>query len=48
MIYITNLIKKFFLHTGENQDGPFDIEELKTKNISSETPIWFNGIVNFE
>jgi hypothetical protein len=35
---------KYFFHTGETQDGPFDIEELKTKNILRETSIRFNEI----
>lgn len=37
-------MKKYFLHNGANQLGPFDIEDLKNKNISRETPIWFEGI----
>jgi len=37
-------MKKYFLHTEKGQEGPFDIEELKIKNISKETPVWFDGI----
>jgi hypothetical protein len=37
-------MKKYFLHNGADQQGPFDIDDLKTKNISRETPIWFDGI----
>ncbi len=36
-------MKKFYLHNGEEQQGPFDIEELKTK-ISKDTPIWHEGL----
>jgi GYF domain 2 len=36
-------MKKYFLHDGINQDGPFDLEELKQKKITSETQIWFEG-----
>jgi len=37
-------MKKYYLHNGEDQEGPFDIEDLKAKNIKSSTPIWFEGI----
>ena len=37
-------MKKYFLHNGADQQGPFDIDDLKAKNISRETPIWFDGI----
>lgn len=37
-------MKKYFLHDGKEQQGPFDIEDLKTKNITKETPIWYEGI----
>lgn len=37
-------MKRFYLHNGTEQQGPFDIEDLKTKNISRETPIWYEGL----
>jgi hypothetical protein len=37
-------MKRFYLHNGSDQHGPYDLEDLKTKNISRETPIWFEGI----
>ena len=37
-------MKKFFLHDGSQQAGPFDIEQLKSKNLNSDTPIWFEGL----
>lgn len=37
-------MKKYFLHDGSQQAGPFDIEELKTKNLNRDTPIWFEGL----
>lgn len=40
-------MKRFYLHNGTEQQGPFDIEELKTKNISKETPIWHEGLVEW-
>ncbi len=37
-------MKKYFTHNGKGQEGPFDIEELKAKNISRKTSIWFEGL----
>lgn len=37
-------MKKYFLHNGTEQLGPFSIEELKGKNVSKETPVWFEGL----
>ena len=37
-------MKKYFLHDGSEQEGPFDIEELKSKNLNRDTPIWFEGL----
>ena len=37
-------MKKYFLITGSDQEGPFDVEELKAKRITRETPIWYEGL----
>jgi hypothetical protein len=37
-------MKKFYLHNGAEQQGPFDIEELKTMNITKDTLVWHEGI----
>lgn len=37
-------MKKYYLHTGTEQQGPFDLEELKSKNIIRATPIWYEGL----
>ncbi len=37
-------MKKYYLHNGSQQDGPFDIEELKARGINKETPIWYEGL----
>ena len=34
----------FFLHDGIQQQGPFNIDELKTKSISKDTPIWYEEL----
>lgn len=37
-------MKKYYLHNGTESSGPFDIEELKAKNITTKTPVWFDGM----
>lgn len=37
-------MKKYYLHNGTESSGPFDIEELKAKNITTKTPVWFEGM----
>lgn len=37
-------MKKFFLHDGTQQQGPFDIDDLKTKNLSRDSHIWYEGL----
>lgn len=37
-------MKKYFLISGTEQQGPFDIEELKSRNISLDNPVWYEGI----
>jgi hypothetical protein len=40
-------MKKYFSHNGEEPNGPFDVEDLKKKNINRETLIWYEGIDNW-
>jgi len=37
-------MKKYFLHDGKEQQGPYDLNELKEKKISKETQIWYEGL----
>jgi len=37
-------MKKYYLHNGTESSGPFDLEELKAKNITTKTPVWFEGM----
>jgi hypothetical protein len=37
-------MKVYYLHSGLEQQGPFDIEELKAKHITENTPVWFDGL----
>lgn len=40
-------MKKYFLHNGTEEQGPFDIEDLKNKKIKKDTPIWYEGLDNW-
>ena len=37
-------MKKFYLHNGKKQDGPFSKSELKEKNITRKTEVWYEGL----
>ena len=41
-------MKKYFLHNGTESSGPFDLEELKSKRIIKNTPVWFEGLENWK
>lgn len=37
-------MKKYYFNDGTSQQGPFTMEELKEKNITAETPVWYDGL----
>eukprot|EP01031_Cornospumella_fuschlensis_P012143 gene12143-14845_t len=37
-------MKKYYLHNGTEQQGPFSIDELKQQNLSKETHVWYDGL----
>jgi hypothetical protein len=41
-------MKKYFLHDGSENIGPFDIEELKEKKITKETQVWYEGLEDWK
>jgi hypothetical protein len=41
-------MKKYFLHNGTESSGPFDLEELKAKRITKNSPVWFEGMENWK
>ena len=41
-------MKKYYLHNGTESSGPFDIEELKAKNITKANPVWFEGMEHWK
>ena len=40
-------MRKYYIHNGETEVGPFDFEYLKTIQLKDETPIWFEGLQNW-
>lgn len=37
-------MKKYFIYQDDEKKGPFDLEELSSKNISSNTLVWTEGM----
>jgi hypothetical protein len=37
----------YFFHDGNEQRGPFTVEELKEKSIRRDTPIWKKGLTDW-
>ncbi len=37
-------MKKYFYSNGKEKHGPLGLDELKQKDISKETLIWFEGL----
>lgn len=36
-------MKKYFLHDGKEQQGPFSLDDLRNKGINKKTQIWYEG-----
>jgi len=41
-------MKKYFISNGTEQQGPFDLYDLKRMNVQKETLIWYEGIDNWQ
>jgi hypothetical protein len=37
-------MRTYYLHDGENEKGPFTIEELKLQNLKRDTQVWYEGL----
>jgi hypothetical protein len=37
-------MKKYYLHNETEQEGPFDLSDLKSKGITAKTEVWYEGI----
>jgi hypothetical protein len=36
-------MRTYYINTGNENGGPFSIEDLKLQNISTATLVWYNG-----
>jgi hypothetical protein len=41
-------MKKYFLHDGATQYGPFDLSELESKIITPQTMVWYDSLPNWK
>jgi hypothetical protein len=39
-----NLMRKYFLHTGNGQEGPLTLEEIRSKHLKHDTPVFYKGL----
>lgn len=37
-------MRNYFIHNGQNELGPLNLEELKQQNLKPETPIWYEEL----
>ena len=37
----------YFIHDGNQQEGPFTVDELKEKSIRRDTPVWKKGLTDW-
>jgi cell division protein FtsL len=35
---------QYYFHDGQKEQGPFDIEQLKSQTLKKDTPIWYEGL----
>lgn len=38
---------QYFIHDGQNEKGPLNIEQLRLESLKKETPVWFEGLENW-
>ena len=41
-------MKKFYTHNGKEQEGPYDLDDLISKNINKDTEIWYEGLSDWK
>ncbi len=41
-------MKKYYIHDGSQEVGPFNVDELLLKGINHDTPIWYDGIQDWK
>lgn len=40
-------MRQYYIHDGQSEKGPLDLEQLKLESLKKETPIWFEGLENW-
>lgn len=40
-------MRQYYIYDGQTKKGPFDIEELKSQPLTKETPVWYEGLLNW-
>jgi hypothetical protein len=43
-----NPMKNYYLHNGKEQIGPFSLEELQGKSLTSDTPVWTSDMSDWK
>lgn len=41
-------MKRYYLHNGSENIGPFDLEDLRRHQITKDAPIWYEGIEDWK
>ena len=37
-------MRKYFIHDGHRDKGPFDFEQLKSQSLTKDTPVWYESL----
>ncbi len=37
-------MREYYLHKGKKQEGPYTLDDLKNKNVTRQTSIWYEGL----
>ncbi len=37
-------MRQYYIFDGQAKRGPFDLEQLKSRSLNKETPVWYEGL----
>ena len=40
-------MRQYYIFDGQAKRGPFDLEQLKSKSLIKETPVWYEGLTDW-
>ena len=40
-------MKKYYIHINDRQEGPFSLEQLRSKHLTGDSPIWHDGLTEW-